>query len=53
MQDRAGIPFSHIRSNLRHENDETTRVYVHGDDNDRADVASNKYGKVKLVTSPN
>jgi len=35
MQDRVGIPFSHIRSNLRHENDETTRIYVHGDDNAR------------------
>jgi integrase len=29
MQDRAGIAFKHIRSNLRHENDETTRLYVH------------------------
>jgi site-specific recombinase XerD len=35
MQDRAGISFKHIRSNLRHENDETTRLYVHDFDRDR------------------
>ncbi|MBB71645.1 MAG: hypothetical protein CMF50_04550 [Legionellales bacterium] len=36
MQDRAGIPFAHVRSNLRHESDETTRVYGHANDKERA-----------------
>jgi integrase len=35
MQDRAGIAFKHIRANHRHENDETTRRYVHALDNER------------------
>lgn len=35
MQDRAGILFKHIRGNLRHENDETTRRYVHALDEER------------------
>lgn len=35
MQDRAGISFKHIRSNLRHEKDDTTRLYVHASDNER------------------
>ena len=35
MQDRAGIQFKHIRANHRHENDETTRRYVHTFDQDR------------------
>ena len=35
MQDRAGIKFGHIRANLRHENDETTRIYVHAEDIER------------------
>lgn len=35
MQDKAGISFKHIRANHRHENDETTRRYVHAMDNDR------------------
>jgi len=35
MQDRAGIQFKHIRANHRHENDETTRRYVHAIDNER------------------
>jgi len=35
MQDRAGIQFKHIRANHRHENDETTRRYVHAIDRDR------------------
>lgn len=35
MQDRAGILFKHIRSNHRHENDETTRRYVHAIDSNR------------------
>lgn len=35
MQDRTGIAFKHIRGNLRHENDETTRRYVHALDDDR------------------
>jgi integrase len=32
LQDRAGVKFSHIRANLRHESDETTRLYVHAED---------------------
>lgn len=35
MQDRAGIQFKHIRANHRHENDETTRRYVHALDRER------------------
>jgi len=35
MQDRAGIQFTHIRQNLRHSNDETTRLYVHALDKER------------------
>jgi integrase len=35
MQDRAGVEFKHIRANHRHENDETTRKYVHAVDGDR------------------
>jgi hypothetical protein len=35
MQDRSGIAFKHIRANHRHENDETTRRYVHALDLDR------------------
>lgn len=35
MQDRAGVAFKHIRANHRHENDETTRRYVHALDHDR------------------
>lgn len=35
MQDKAGISFKHIRANHRHENDETTRRYVHAIDCDR------------------
>lgn len=35
MQDRAGIQFKHIRANHRHENDETTRRYVHAIDQER------------------
>ncbi len=35
MQDRAGVAFKHIRANHRHENDETTRRYVHALDQDR------------------
>jgi site-specific recombinase XerD len=35
MQDRVGIEFKHIRANHRHENDETTRRYVHALDKDR------------------
>ena len=37
MQDRAGIEFKHIRANHRHENDETTRKYVHSIDRERHD----------------
>lgn len=35
MQDRAGIAFKHIRANHRHENDVTTRRYVHAIDQER------------------
>lgn len=35
MQDKAGIEFKHIRANHRHENDETTRRYVHALDKER------------------
>jgi site-specific recombinase XerD len=35
MQDKAGISFKHIRANHRHENDETTRRYVHALDEER------------------
>jgi len=35
MQDRAGVQFKHIRANHRHENDETTRKYVHAIDHER------------------
>lgn len=35
MQDRAGIAFKHIRANHRHENDETTRRYVHAIEKER------------------
>ncbi len=35
MQDKAGIAFKHIRDNHRHENDETTRLYVHTHDKER------------------
>jgi integrase len=37
MQDKVGISFKHIRANLRHENDETTRRYVHALDEERHD----------------
>jgi site-specific recombinase XerD len=36
MQDRAGVKFGYIRDNLRHSRDETTRIYVHTDDTERA-----------------
>jgi integrase/recombinase XerD len=35
MQDRAGIKFTHIQANHRHESGETTRRYVHAIDDDR------------------
>jgi integrase len=35
MQDKAGISFKHIRANHRHENDATTRRYVHAIDKER------------------
>lgn len=34
-QDRAGISFTNIKSNLRHQNEQTTRIYVHAYDADR------------------
>ncbi len=35
MQDSSGIAFKYIRSNLRHEKEETTRLYVHAWDRER------------------
>jgi integrase/recombinase XerD len=32
-QDQAGISFTNIKSNLRHQNEQTTRIYVHAHDN--------------------
>ncbi len=34
-QDLAGISFTNIKSNLRHQNEQTTRLYVHAYDDDR------------------
>jgi integrase len=34
-QDLAGISFTHIKHNLRHQNEQTTRQYVHAYDNER------------------
>lgn len=34
-QDLAGISFTNIKSNLRHENEQTTRIYVHAYDDER------------------
>ncbi len=34
-QDLAGISFTHIKENLRHQNEQTTRHYVHAYDNER------------------
>lgn len=35
MQDRVGIPFTHIRENHRHTKDDTTRIYIHANDKQR------------------
>lgn len=35
MQDRQGIRFTHIKANLRHASDETTRRYVHSHEDER------------------
>ena len=35
MQDQAGVRFKHIKANHRHENDQTTRRYVHSLDQER------------------
>lgn len=37
MQDQAGIRFTHIKANHRHENEQTTRRYVHSLDKERHD----------------
>jgi integrase len=37
MQDRQGIRFTHIKANLRHASDDTTRRYVHSHDAERHD----------------
>lgn len=34
-QDQAGISFTNIKSNLRHQNEQTTRIYVHAEDINR------------------
>jgi site-specific recombinase XerD len=34
-QDLAGMAFTNIKSNLRHQNEQTTRIYVHADDDAR------------------
>lgn len=34
-QDLAGISFTNIKSNLRHQNEQTTRIYVHAHDDTR------------------
>jgi integrase len=34
-QDLAGISFTNIMSNLRHQNESTTRLYVHAEDHVR------------------
>lgn len=49
MQDRAGIAFKHIRANLRHENDDTTRLYVHAFDADRHEDSQKLKMKKKEV----
>jgi len=36
-QDLAGISFTNIKNNLRHQNEQTTRQYVHAFDDDRHD----------------
>lgn len=45
MQDRAGVKFTHIRDNLRHSKDDTTRIYVHAEDEERVESIS----QLKLV----
>lgn len=37
MQDRQGVRFTHIKANLRHSSDDTTRRYVHSQDAERHD----------------
>ena len=52
MQDRVGISFKEIRANLRHENDETTRRYVHAWDEERAqEMQKLTLRKRKVATS--
>jgi integrase len=40
MQDRQGIRFTHIKANLRHASDDTTRRYVHSHDTERHEELS-------------
>lgn len=35
MQSRAGLAFTHIKDNLRHEKGDTTRLYIHSEDEER------------------
>ncbi|MHB1222364.1 MAG: tyrosine-type recombinase/integrase [Gammaproteobacteria bacterium] len=50
MQDRAGIEFKHIRANHRHENDETTRRYVHAIDQERhQDMQKLSLRKISII----
>lgn len=44
-QDLAGISFTNIKSNLRHQNEQTTRIYVHSHD----DVRHAEMDKLKLT----
>lgn len=49
MQDRVGISFKHIRANHRHENDETTRRYVHAIDNERHEEMQKLTLKIRIL----
>lgn len=35
-QARLGVPMEHIRENMRHQNQQTTLIYMHSDDEERA-----------------
>jgi integrase len=49
MQDRAGIKFTHIKANHRHESGETTRRYVHAIDQERHDDMQKLHLIIKKV----
>jgi len=48
MQDRMGIRFTHIKANLRHASDDTTRRYVHSHEEERHE----ELNRLSLFTSP-